>query len=79
MFNLNAICLAIFSCCWFAACGLNKPSQPSVAEPQGSAVKTGQSSIVQKLKEFDHLPVEERIALYYKLKKESPDMYNFKN
>ena len=28
---------------------------------------------------MSQLPVEERIALYYKLKKESPDAYNFKN
>nr|WP_290935166.1 hypothetical protein [Haliscomenobacter sp.] len=35
------------------------------------------ASIVQKLKEFDHLPVEQRVALYYQLKKESPDAYTF--
>ncbi len=37
------------------------------------------ASIVQKLKELEHKPVEERLALYKKLKKESPDAYNFEN
>jgi transposase InsO family protein len=41
--------------------------------------RPGSCQSLQKLKEFDHLPVEERVALYYKLKKESPDTYNFKN
>ena len=37
------------------------------------------ASIIQKIKELGHKPVEERIALYKKLKKESPDAYNFEN
>lgn len=37
------------------------------------------ASIIQKIKELDHKPVEERIALYKKLKKESSDAYNFEN
>ncbi len=79
MMNTKAIGWIVLSCCWFAACGLNKPSQPSADNSKVGAAQTGQLSIVQKLKEFDHLPVEERIALYYKLKKESPEAYNFKN
>lgn len=79
MKNVKAIAWIVLSCCWLAACGLNKRSQPSVEDPTVGVAKTGQLSIVQKLKEFDHLPVEERIALYYKLKKESPEAYNFKN
>lgn len=79
MMNVKAIGWIVLSCCWLAACGLNKPSQPSADDSKVGAAQTGQLSIVQKLKEFDHLPVEERIALYYKLKKESPEAYNFKN
>lgn len=79
MMNIKAIGWIVLSCCWFAACGLNKPSQPPADNSKVGAAQTGQLSIVQKLKEFDHLPVEERIALYYKLKKESPEAYNFKN
>ncbi|MCF6360637.1 MAG: S41 family peptidase [Cyclobacteriaceae bacterium] len=36
-------------------------------------------SIAQTLKENNHLPVAERIALYHRLKKEDPKGYNFKN
>jgi len=79
MKNVNGICLIVLSCCWLAACGLKNRPAASVDDSKEQVVQTGQLSIVQKLKEFDHLPVEERIALYYKLKKESPDVYNFKN
>lgn len=44
--------------------------------PKLSGIK---KSIVQKLKESDHLSVEERIEIYKKLKKEHPDNYNFEN
>jgi tetratricopeptide (TPR) repeat protein len=66
-------------CCLLSACGIK--TNPSAASDQskGSIAPAGQLSIVGKLKEFDHLPVEERIALYYQLKKDSPDTYNFKN
>ncbi len=77
--NVNAICLVVLSCCWFIACGLNKNTRSSVDDSKGSVINTIKPSIVQKLKEFDHLPVEERVALYHKLKKESPDTYTFGN
>jgi tetratricopeptide (TPR) repeat protein len=77
--KVKGSCLIVLSCCWLAACGLNKRPHASVDDSKETAVPTVQLSIVQKLKEFDSLPVEERIALYYKLKKESPDAYNFKN
>lgn len=44
--------------------------------PVGREVKASVSAV---LKEYDHRPVEERIALYYQLKKESPEAYNFKD
>lgn len=65
---------------WLAACGLNKNNQtqspPSIVRTEATGVR---ASIVQKLKELDHKPVEERIALYKKLKKDSLDVYNFEN
>lgn len=65
---------------WLTACGLNKNSQtqgpPSIVNAEVTGVRV---SIVQKLKELDHKPVEERIALYKKLKKDSLDVYNFEN
>ncbi len=73
MFRLIIICY----CC--AACGSNKPTQGSAADAKVSEKAPVQLSVVQKLKESDHLPVAKRIALYYQLKKESPELYNFKN
>jgi hypothetical protein len=65
---------------WLAACGLNKNNQtqspPSIVRTEATGVR---ASIVQKLKELDHKPVEERIALYKKLKKIVLDAYNFEN
>ena len=59
------------------ACGMNKSNGSSATSNlNGSVVR---ASIIQKLKELDHKPVEERIALYKKLKKEAPDAYNFEN
>jgi len=65
---------------WSTACGLNKNSQtqgpPTIVRAEATGVR---ASIVQKLKELDHKPVEERIAIYKKLKKDSLDVYNFEN
>lgn len=77
--NVKAICLVVLSCCWLLACGLSKKTSSTVDDLKASVANTGNLSIVKKLKEYDHLPVEERVALYYKLKKESPDAYDFKN
>lgn len=79
MRKVNTIFWLVISSCWLTACGLNKPSHASVADSTGTTAQTVQLSIVQQLKTFGHLPVGERIALYYKLKKESPEVYNFKN
>jgi len=73
--HFNAICRIALSCCLLNACGLNK----TVEGPQKSLAQSGKLSISQKLQDNNHLPIEERIALYYKLKKESPNAYNFEN
>ncbi len=39
----------------------------------------GLISISETLKKNGHLPIEKQIELYYKLKKESPNTYNFNN
>lgn len=75
MFKFNANYLLILSCCLFVACGLNRSSSASME----SNIKPSKASISQKLKEIDSQPIEQRIALYYTLKKESPDAYNFEN
>ncbi|MFK7950772.1 MAG: hypothetical protein AB8G11_24515 [Saprospiraceae bacterium] len=38
---------------------------------------TEKLSISEKLKDNNHLPIEERIALYHQLKKKQPNTYNF--
>jgi len=77
--HVHKICLTLLSCCWLAACGVHNSVHPASESSNAGVVPTGQLSIVQKLKESDHLPVEERIALYYRLKKEQPATYNFRN
>jgi C-terminal processing protease CtpA/Prc len=62
-----------------ASCS-NKPiSTTSVGEVQTNEVSTGKLSIVSKLKENSQLSIEERIALYHKLKKEDLEKYDFEN
>ncbi|MGB4843236.1 MAG: S41 family peptidase [Ferruginibacter sp.] len=76
--HLNSFCLIVLSCCLFAGCGVNKHSSVVNNNPDAVAAKASQP-IGEKLKENNHLPVEERIALYHRLKKENPDGYNFEN
>ena len=65
----------VFSCFILLACGQNK----DIPAQAGNNVPARKSSIVQKLKEFDHKPIKERIALYYQFKKENPQAYTFDN
>lgn len=72
--QVNILVLLLF-CSGLIACGLNKSRQTLDADLAGTA----KQSIVQKLKEFDHLPVSDRIALYRQLKKDKSEAYNFSN
>ena len=79
MTNFHSICFAILSCCLMASCG-NKPfSRSSVNQKQTNEGSTKKSSIVAKLKENAHLPINERIALYFQLKEENSAFYDFGN
>lgn len=72
---LQKISLIILSSIYLISCGVNKKtSDKSEKSPISQKL-----SIVEKIKELDHLPVEDRVALYYKLKKESPDTYDFRD
>lgn len=77
--RVHSIFLIALSLHWLSACGLNKNTSTAADATKGSAGLVAKKSIVQKLKEFDAEPIEERIALYHTLKKESPDAYNFDN
>lgn len=77
--NVKLVYSMVLSCFTLLACGQNKDIPAPVGDSISNEASTRKSSIVQKLKEIDHKPVEERIALYYKIKKESPEVYAFDN
>ena len=79
MTNFFAICLTILSCCLLTSCGNMPFSTTSVSQSPANEVTTRKLSIVEKLKENSQLPVEERIALYHKLKEENSGLYDFGN
>ena len=53
----------------------NTPNTENIAEKS----QEPKQSIVNKLKENSHLDIEAQIALYKKLKKETPEVYDFEN
>ncbi len=69
----------VLSCFSLLVCGQNKAIPSRVGDSKTNEAPTRKSSIVQKLKEFDHQPIKERITLYYQLKKENPGAYTFDN
>ncbi len=75
LITFRKLSLIVLSFVYLISCGVNKKTSDK-AETLPVSIK---GSIVEKIKERDHLPVEDRIALYYKLKKESPDTYDFRN
>jgi tetratricopeptide (TPR) repeat protein len=77
--HTNTLGLILLLCCAASACTLPKSPQMQVPQSTTDNAEAPKKSIVQKLKEMDHLPISDRVALYYKLKKESPDAYNFAN
>ena len=58
-------------------CGIDKSAIISTDDSKVNINGTDKLSIVQTLKDNEHLSIEEGIALYHRLKKESPDAYNF--
>jgi C-terminal processing protease CtpA/Prc len=79
MTSFHSICLTILSCCLLTACGNKSFSTTSVNEIHTNEVSNKKLSIVAKLKENAQLPIEERIALYHKLKEEKFELYDFSN
>ncbi|MCP9746846.1 peptidase S41 [Lacihabitans sp. CS3-21] len=78
MSNFYTFCLAILSCCLMASCRNKSFSTTSVNQfPKEQNAK--KISIVGKLKENAQLPIQERIALYHRLKADNFDLYDFGN
>jgi C-terminal processing protease CtpA/Prc len=75
----NSVFICIISCSLFTSCGAQPLSNTAVntASQKDSIIK--KLSIVQKLKENEQSSIEEKIALYYTLKKNNFDTYNFAN
>ena len=81
MIKLNAfkiywIALAFIS---LVSCVNNKPLISAADSADMNATKTSRLSIVELLKEKKDLPIDEKVALYYKLKNENTGEYTFKD
>lgn len=74
---LNPFLLCII-CSGFIGCRLHKSSH-ATHEDSNAIINPGKISIVEKLKENAQLPIVQRVALYKKLKRESPKVYNFED
>lgn len=70
-------CLLLLFLC--VACNTNKSVERDAQQDASATINTSKKSIAQTLQTQEHLSIEERIALYRKLKKESPNAYNFEN
>ena len=75
--RVSTVFLTILLVQTMVSCQINQDKSSSVESTEPSIFKLEVLSISQVLRENNHLPVEERIALYHRLKKESPDAYNF--
>jgi hypothetical protein len=71
--------LLVLGCGWLPFCGTNKTLKTPTEQSTSDEGNTPKPSIVQKIKERQHLPVGERIAWYLQLKKENAEAYNFEN
>lgn len=76
---LKFIGLSVLSCSLLMGCWMNKPALSTTEAPKSGDSLLKQQSIVQKLKENDHLSIAERIKLYHKLKQEVPRIYKFED
>jgi tetratricopeptide (TPR) repeat protein len=70
--NLQKTVLFLLICMCTISCGVNNKHSVNPSPIR-------KESVVEKMKELDASPVEERIVLYHKLKKEYPDTYDFGN
>lgn len=61
------------------SCRIEKNKLSAVDASSQAIVNTEVLSILKTLKDHNHLPVEERVALFYQLRKETPAGYDFEN
>jgi tetratricopeptide (TPR) repeat protein len=77
MKNLITFTLLIHGLFLVVGCGSTKAPPSAASEVVSETEQTTQRSIGDFLKTKDELPVEERIALYHQLKRDSLSAYNF--
>lgn len=71
--------LILWSLSWQSGCGNIKNKLSSDETTKEELAKTEKLLIVPKLIENNHLRVEERVSLFYRLKNENPQGYDFEN
>jgi tetratricopeptide (TPR) repeat protein len=77
-FNIQSL-IIISTLITLLACGSNTHGISNTQQLKSNSDENEKFSIVQVFKENKHLPMNERIELFYKLKKESPTKYDFDN
>src|SRR5690606_10717509 len=75
--NYSTFFYALFLIGILFSCNSHRDIDIKKEQPQSE--NTAKRSIAQTLQKQEHLPIAEQIALYRKLKKESPSAYNFEN
>lgn len=80
MISIKKIAFLSLISCVIIGCNVNKTATAIASESSTeNSTKTENLSIGEILTKNNHLPIEERIALYHQLKKENPGAYNFKD
>lgn len=79
MQNSKALIISSILIIGLVSCQSKKDTPETYSISQEKTKEQSPLSIAQKLRANDHLPIQERIALYKKLKSESPELYNFEN
>lgn len=70
---MNILCGILLSCVGLISCGNNNRTLISADSITTSVTETDNRPIGVILKENNHLPIKDRIALYYQLKKDNPN------
>lgn len=77
--NIRWLCIILFCSTFVLGCGISKYDTESVTLKKVNEFKNPKVSIVQKLVGDTTSSIADRIGLYYKLKKDSSDLYEFGN
>ncbi|MBK8634792.1 MAG: peptidase S41 [Saprospiraceae bacterium] len=79
MIPIKKISISALLLFFFLGCGTPKTQNIEEASKSYKDIQGIKLSIVQKLNDEEDRPVTEKIALFHQLKKESPNLYDFKN